>query len=822
MKKWLFALAAAGLLAILAFTARWWAPALLGFVTDNSDTIQGLTDFLQLLLWAGAAAAAAAIAGLWRGRRRPEPSTPPQAQAQAFVAGGGAVGQGHSTVGGQGSIVATQVSDSALATGPGARAIKADTYVEHQHLPDPEATRRAEARERYLRRLRQRCNVLPLAAMGGEEDAGDEVTLDRVYVELDTRTRALRPGEEPGHRNEARQALGRPEQEDRALPALEAATLTPRLVLLGDPGGGKSTFVRQLAAWLAAAQLGDTDPPIGWPADTLPLLVALRELTPALASLALDGLSDRARDQRLVETVRQHWHAQLKDLAAEAFMPDVERALDTGTVLLVFDGLDEVPERLRRRVRLAVQSVRTAYPKVRHIVVTCRIRSYGGNAVLPGFDQHTLAAFDAAKIRRFVEGWYRAQATLGRMSDDAAGDKTKDLQQAALSADLSELASNPMLLTTMAIIHQKEVGLPRERVRLYKLAVENLLLRWQRQKGIAVSDTLAALLRDDLKLRRIVEDLAYWVHEREAAGREDGALSRSDLLALLEKPKYLGSAGLASEFLDYVDQRAGLLVGHGGDEEQDYPLTYSFPHRTFREYLAGCHMVEGRGIAREYWRRAAEKDFWVLAARYGAEELKYNSRGGEKELLDLAYDLCPAAAPGREVEWRAVLWSGQIAALLNASAILDDTAKPEGGQAYLERLLPRIEGVLRHSPLPAIERADAGRVLARLGDRRPGVGVDPATGLPDVDWLPVPAGPFRMGEGGEQFEYTLPYDYRIGRYPVTNAQYAAFVQAGGYRTPAYWQEAESHGYWRPAGQVKRRVWDLQGELRDEFAGAPAD
>jgi len=99
-------------------------------------------------------------------------------------------------------------------------------------------------------------------------------------------------------------------------------------------------------------------------------------------------------------------------------------------------------------------------------------------------------------------------------------------------------------------------------------------------------------------------------------------------------------------------------------------------------------------------------------------------------------------------------------------------------------------------------------LLARLGDPRPGVGVDPEMGLPDIAWCEVPTGPFIMGTreeeipalleqfGGErrwyetevpQHKVTLPA-YRIGKYPVTNAQYAAFVAAGGYGERRYWTE----------------------------------
>ena len=45
-------------------------------------------------------------------------------------------------------------------------------------------------------------------------------------------------------------------------------------------------------------------------------------------------------------------------------------------MLLIFDGLDEVAESARTRVRLAVKALLRAYPKAGRVIVTCRVRSY--------------------------------------------------------------------------------------------------------------------------------------------------------------------------------------------------------------------------------------------------------------------------------------------------------------------------------------------------------------------------------------------------------------------------------------------------------------
>lgn len=80
-------------------------------------------------------------------------------------------------------------------------------------------------------------------------------------------------------------------------------------------------------------------------------------------------------------------------------------------------------------------------------------------------------------------------------------------------------------------------------------------------------------------------------------------------------------------------------------------------------------------------------------------------------------------------------------------------------------------------------RLEIGDELARIGDPRRGVGLR-SDGLPDIDWVEIPAGEFLYGEDKEtRFEDT----FWIARYPVTNAQYQAFIDDGGYRDKRWWE-----------------------------------
>lgn len=99
-------------------------------------------------------------------------------------------------------------------------------------------------------------------------------------------------------------------------------------------------------------------------------------------------------------------------------------------------------------------------------------------------------------------------------------------------------------------------------------------------------------------------------------------------------------------------------------------------------------------------------------------------------------------------------------------------------------------------------RLEIGDQLDAMGDPRPGVGLD-EHGLPDIDWVEIPAGPFINGEGGNQKILELP-SYKISRYPVTNRQFQAFIDAGGYDDLNSWQDFQMLKPEKPGWQQNNR------------------
>jgi formylglycine-generating enzyme required for sulfatase activity len=66
--------------------------------------------------------------------------------------------------------------------------------------------------------------------------------------------------------------------------------------------------------------------------------------------------------------------------------------------------------------------------------------------------------------------------------------------------------------------------------------------------------------------------------------------------------------------------------------------------------------------------------------------------------------------------------------------------------------------------------------------------------LGNIGWIPedldefveVPAGEFTYGDKREK--HTIPYRYWIGKYPVTNFQYARFIENRGYKQQEFWSK----------------------------------
>jgi len=103
----------------------------------------------------------------------------------------------------------------------------------------------------------------------------------------------------------------------------------------------------------------------------------------------------------------------------------------------------------------------------------------------------------------------------------------------------------------------------------------------------------------------------------------------------------------------------------------------------------------------------------------------------------------------------------------------------------------------------------------------PQVTLPPGRDLPH-DAVLVPAGPFTLGVDGTDEPWSLDNErpahtvdlpaYRIGRVPVTNAEWQAFVDAGGYDEPRWWS-TRGWEHRLEAGLERPLFWSADGSRR---------
>ncbi len=718
-----------------------------------------------------------------------------QVTLRAQLAGSGAIAQEGSVAAGERGVAAGTIQDSPVVTGDQSRVVQAETYVERQVVEGEPSPDSAALRTAYLNRLFETSSRLSLAGIDPKAASESEAHLNLGAVYTGLLTLSSKAPELP-----ARERLERgeaPEREGKRLSALAQLNRHPRLVLLGDPGGGKSTFVNFVAMCLAGEALGRDRANLALLTAPLPdekgedqeetqpwehgFLLPVRVILRDFAARGLPSVGERAGADHL-------WRFIVSGLNAATlgdYAQHLRRELLEQGGLLLLDGLDEVPEAEHRReqIKQSVEDFAAVFPRCR-VLVTSRTYAYQKQDWrLPGFAETALAPFSPGQIRRFVDRWCAHIAALRGMHPEDAQGRAELLKGAIFGSDrLGGLARRPLLLTLMASLHAWRGGsLPEKREELYADTVDLLLDWWESPKTVrdgqgqvlVSQPSLAEWLKVDRdKVRELLNELAYHAHtvQPELVGTADvpeGELV-SGLMRLSRNPD-VNPAWV----VEYLSHRAGLLLPHGVG-------VYTFPHRTFQEYLAACYLTDHEypdlvaGLARkgpDRWREVA-----LLAGAKAA-------RGTASAVWLLVEALCyrePEAAESDVAD----AWGAHLAG--QALVETTDLARvSERDRAKVQRVRRWLAHILQAGALPAVERAAAGDTLARLGDPR--FRAD-AWNLPDeplLGFVEIPAGPFLMGEGREEHEVELGV-YYVARYPVTVAQFRAFVQESGYEVDKLW------------------------------------
>ncbi|MEM8502867.1 MAG: NACHT domain-containing NTPase [Cyanobacteria bacterium P01_D01_bin.1] len=420
--------------------------------------------------------------------------------------------------------------------------------------------------------LRERCGTMRVL------DMAKPVELDNLYTSVNIleqvsshqRKRSQQLLEEAGAENFDRLGFGRVAQP--RMPVMEAVADYEKLIVLGKPGAGKTTFLKHLAIQCIDGQF---EP------DRLPLFINLKQFAENPNRLGL-----------LAFLSQRHLKSQITALSEaeiEQNLLQLKQVLGAGRALLLLDGLDEVSQDTHDWVLREIRVVSEEFHD-NHFLMTCRVAAW--EYTFEQFTEVEIADFDSAQINAFAQRWFAQKSVSSQ----------EFLQGLFQRPRIMELAVTPLLLTLLCIAFETSGTLPSSRSELYREGIETLLKTWDLSRGIRRDHVYK-----HLSLTRKQDLLSYIAL---TSFRRQQYFCRQDELEYLIA-HYIRNLPEASDdietlqldsttVLHSIEAQHGLLVERAKHR-------YSFSHLTFHEYFAARELVFNSANLKETMAKLADE-----------------------------------------------------------------------------------------------------------------------------------------------------------------------------------------------------------------------
>lgn len=340
--------------------------------------------------------------------------------------------------------------------------------------------------------------------------------------------------------------LGRITEE--RVPGLNAVEKYTKLIILGKPGAGKTTFLKYVAIQCNGGE---------FQAEFVPIFVTLKDF------------AETQNKPSLLEYIIQ----QLS--CCEVTNTEIAYVLNKGKALVLLDGLDEVKEEDSSYVLKEIRNFSDVFSK-NHFVMTCRIAAK--EYTFDKFTEVEIADFDDEQIYTFAQNWFKNKDVKPETFLNRLEDKNR----------IKQLATNPLLLLLLCLAFEESGDFPVSRSELYKDGLDALLKKWDAKRGIYRDQVYKNLTpkRKKYLLRKIALttfDNGDYFFKQKVVGRyiKDYLLNLPGVNTDEEALQLDSEAILRS-----IEAQHGLLIERAKG-------IYSFSHLTFHEYFTAREIVLG-------------------------------------------------------------------------------------------------------------------------------------------------------------------------------------------------------------------------------------
>jgi len=638
----------------------------------------------------------------------------------------------------------------------------------------------------YFEGLASETGFIKIRGIGsgaGKVKNADQYPIERLYTPL--RSRAPLKEDREGER---------PQGGERIVPLREVLAGQQRLLIEGQPGAGKTTFLMLVASCLARDSL-DIECPEGVPwrkhyldleveKPPLPVFIRIADLTPVLTDEK--RRAGRPDDRTWLIDLLEN---RCKDMTDAPSRKQWDDLLQSGKAMVLLDGLDEVgDERLRDRVFDIFRDTCKHWSRCRIVVSSRPIQTRALEEM--DFHRTTIEDFGREEITRFIDLWVGALYKVEPGDPlDADGEKYR---QELLSAIVDmprvrRIAVNPVMLTCLCVVHWNEGRLPDGRSRVYRAVLRWLIAsRTKKRKKAGFTDRFAelALARLALEMMKTTAGKQATIALQDAAEALDSVVERA-----FPDSSPAGRLNKARDWLRFETELSSII-----EEIDGHRLR--FWHLTFQEHLAARQLaLLGEG-------EDPEEDWWPIVKDH-LDDKQW------RETIDMVPGcLFDAGGEGRvdRLLERVLDESGEnpdLAREARIVGIMGRLLRPLEvfGYKQNQRIMARY-GSARDRTMAIFEKEGAGRVrveerinaaeaLGRSGDPR----FNRVLENIDDHTLPVP--------GADVL--------RLGKYPVTVGEFKIFQEGDGYENSRYWDDVgwairEEEDWQAPGG------WEKQLEI----------
>jgi formylglycine-generating enzyme required for sulfatase activity len=567
----------------------------------------------------------------------------------------------------------------------------------------------------------------------------------------------------------------------------------PAVVVLGAPGSGKSTLLRRLELNLATQQIRNNSQQVSF-------FIQISQYKPATPNGPLPSP---------VDWLATRWAKSYPELPP---LPDLLRE---GRMILLLDAVNEMPHTNQDyydRIELWKQFLQEEiHPqKGNRVVFSCRSLDYSSplsTNELP-VPQIKIEPMDDLRFRQFLNVYLP--------------EHEKNIWNELNGSPQLDLFRTPYLLKLLVDQVQHLQQLPKGRAGLFTRFVRQAMSR-ERKYGNPLFKQDKALLTD-LDVKRL--DGAQWKNDYDLPDRGSLVKLLSQLaFRMQERLEAEGShiridIDEVAQFLDHADSQiivqAGLSLNVLDEDLKDYSVL--FFHQLLQEFFAARKFAlqPDPDKVRVEWRADLIDPSleMILTNRADSDPLPPPPTTGWEETTILA-----AAMSSDQDKFVRTLMDANLVLAARCAGSPDVTISPALKSDLQQALLNRIAD----GSADLRVRIATALALGNLGDPR----FERCSGPHGTYLLPpmvvIPAGDYPIGDDhseniDEKPMHTIHLDtFEIGAFPVTNAEYKLFIDAGGYQDERWWQTSEAN-HWRIHGSDTEEIKEYWRGLQRRFPG----